>query len=150
MQMFKNMFAPKIETVGTVSDFLQRKTAEEVTVQSLPARLYQAESLQYLPIAGLLGGIVNYAQPASAEGMVAQHVANKIIVAFDPIVQMIQGLAYPVGLTMMCAGFLIIMTGNRHKGINMIKWAAIGFVGMQFAPAIMAILVEVGQAMMAK
>lgn len=150
--MFKNMFEPKVETVGTVSDFLQRKTAEEVTAQYSPVKsfLQEHEAFHYLPIAGLLGGIVNYAQPASAEGMVAQHVANKIIVAFDPIVQMIQGLAYPVGLTMMCAGFLIIMTGNRHKGIHMIKWAAIGFVGMQFAPAIMSILVEVGRAMMAK
>jgi hypothetical protein len=48
---------------------------------------------------------------------------------------------------MICAGFLVIMTGNRQKGLNMIKWAAIGYIGMQFAPAIMTILVEVGKAM---
>lgn len=148
--MFKNMFTPKVETVGTVSDFLQGKTMKEVNESSTLEKSSMQNLVTYTPTAVLFGGLMNMVTPASAEGMMAKHVANKIIVAFDPIVQMIQGLAYPVGLTMMCAGFLIIMTGNRHKGIAMIKWAAIGFVGMQFAPAIMAILVEVGQAMMAK
>jgi hypothetical protein len=74
-------------------------------------------------------------------------ITAKIISAFNPIIQLIQGLSYPVGFIMLTAGFLVMMTGNRQKGLNMIKWAAIGYVGMQFAPAIMAILVEVGKAL---
>ncbi len=135
--MFKNLFTPKIETVGTVSDFLQGKTAKEVITPSIAAISLTTGLLSYTPMVG-------------AEGLVKQHVAEKIIVAFDPVVQLIQGLAYPVGMTMICAGFLIMITGNRHKGLSMIKWAAIGFIGMQFAPAIMMILGEVGRAMMAK
>src|SRR5690348_13175134 len=80
-------------------------------------------------------------------GFVGDYVGDKIIGAFDPIIQLMQGLAYPIGFLTLSGGFILIMLGQKHKGIHMIKWACIGYVGLQFAPAIMKILVEVGKAM---
>lgn len=124
-------FTPKVETVGSISDFLNTSRQKGVSTP--------AESM-FLPVTLSTAALSAYASTAEAAG-----IQEKIIHAFDPLVELIQALAYPFGFTMICAGFLVVMTGNRHKGLNLIKWAAIGFVGMQFAPGIMDILVEVGK-----
>ncbi|MCL6586961.1 MAG: hypothetical protein K6T72_10700 [Anoxybacillus sp.] len=122
-------FTPRIETVGSVRDFLAESRKKEVNGES-----------KFLPVMLSTAALSAYASTASAAS-----IQDKIIHAFDPLIELVQALAYPVGFTMICAGFLVIMTGNRHKGLHIIKWAAIGFIGMQFAPGIMSILLEVGK-----
>ena len=122
-------FTPRIETVGSVRDFLAESRKKGVNGES-----------KFLPVTLSTAALSAYASTASAAS-----IQDKIVHAFDPLIQLIQAIAYPVGFTMICAGFLVIMTGNRHKGLHIIKWAAIGFIGMQFAPGIMSILVEVGK-----
>jgi hypothetical protein len=124
------LFTPKIQTVGSIKDFLAPS----------PKLVGEAMTIGALTGMGIL--LVSKADTVLAVG-----IADKIIQACQPIIQLIQGISYPVGFIMITAGFLIMMTGNRQKGLNMIKWAAIGYIGMQFAPAIMAILVEVAKAM---
>lgn len=80
----------------------------------------------------------------------AAGIADRIIVAFQPIIELAQGMAYPVTFLMLTGGFLLIMIGQRYKGLAMMKWAAIGYIGIQFAPVIMQILVSVGKAMAVK
>lgn len=124
------IFTPKVQTVGSIKDFLgesPRLTGEAMTVGAL--------------------GAMGIAILSRADLVSASSITDKIIKAVDPIVQLIQGISYPVGFIMIAAGFLVIMTGNRQKGLNMIKWAAIGYIGMQFVPVIMALLVEVAKAM---
>jgi hypothetical protein len=134
------MFTKKVETVGSLKDFLAPIPAEKIKIISKSALL-----------TGITVGIINQIQPFTSPVMaipgMKAGIAERIISACDPIIQLIQGVSYPVGFIMICAGFLVIMTGNRQKGLNIIKWAAIGYIGMQFAPAIMTILVEVGKAM---
>ncbi|WP_338461511.1 hypothetical protein V5G20_17655 [Brevibacillus borstelensis] len=77
-------------------------------------------------------------------------IAERIVRAFDPIIDLTQGLAYPISFLMITGGFLLIMVGQRSKGLAMMKWAAVGYIGIQFAPAIMQILVSVGKAMVAR
>lgn len=124
-------FSERVRTVGSVRDFLAESPGK-IAGQSMTV--------------GALGGMVT-ATLTKTDHVYASGVADKIIHAFDPIVQLLQGMSYPVCFIMISAGFLVIMTGNRSKGLNLIKWAAIGYVGMQLAPAIMTILVEVGKAM---
>lgn len=124
------IFTPKVQTVGSIKDFLgesPKLTGEAMTVGAL--------------------GAMGIAILSRADLAFASSITDKIIRAVDPIVQLIQGISYPVGFIMIAAGFLVIMTGNRQKGLNMIKWAAIGYIGMQFVPVIMALLVEVAKAM---
>jgi hypothetical protein len=126
------LFTPRVQTVGSISDFLNTNRSKEVSTLT--------ES-KFLPVMLSTAALSAYSSTASAAG-----IGDKIIHAFDPLIEIIQALAYPVGFTMICAGFLVIMTGNRHKGLHIIKWAAIGYIGMMFAPGIMAILQEVGKA----
>jgi hypothetical protein len=133
-------FTEKVQTVGGIKDFLKISPSKKKILSGALTGLTVgaiATTLQPSP----------QAVPAMAMPIMGLGVTSKIIHAFDPVVQILQGLSYPVCFIMLTAGFLVIMTGNRSKGLNMIKWAAIGFIGMQFAPAIMAILVEVGKAM---
>jgi hypothetical protein len=123
-------FTPKVQCVGSIKDFLAPS----------PGLVGEAMTVGALTGMGIL--LVSKADTVLAAG-----IADKIIQACQPIIQLIQGISYPVGFIMITAGFLVMMTGNRQKGLNMIKWAAIGYIGMQFAPAIMAILVEVAKAM---
>lgn len=122
-------FTPRIETVGSVRDFLAENRKKEVSGEN-----------KFLRVTSLTAALSAYASTASAAS-----IQEKIVHAFDPLIELVQALAYPVGFTMICAGFLVVMTGNRHKGLHIIKWAAIGFIGMQFAPGIMSILLEVGK-----
>jgi hypothetical protein len=73
-----------------------------------------------------------------------------IIKAFDPIIELFQGVAFPLCFLAISIGCLMLMLGHRAKGLDMIKWAAIGYLFMQFIPAIMRILVDVGAAMRAQ
>jgi hypothetical protein len=134
---------PKVESVGGIKDFLGSRNKKR-TIGTI--------------IAGLgVGSIASFTQPVPGPEVVSVavmpvpvlglSVTDKIIKAFDPLVQLIQGVSYPVAFIIITSGFLVMMTGNRQKGISMIKWAVIGYIGMQFAPALMSILVEVGRAM---
>jgi hypothetical protein len=139
------LFTQKVETVGGIKDFLGESPAKRKVAGTLLAGLGVGALATLIPTTTqtTLQAIPAMAMPVLGSiGM-----TQRIIQACDPIIQLIQGVSYPVGFIMICAGFLVIMTGNRQKGLNIIKWAAIGYIGMQFAPAIMMILVEVGKAM---
>lgn len=146
----RSLFTPKVKTVGTISDFLDEsptKVSAKWSIIGIASGVMGVSGM-VLPPSMPIGG---YATPAIAMptyspvfGSVG--IGDTIIRACQPIIELIQGISYPVGFIMICAGFLVIMTGNKQKGLSMIKWAALGYIGMQFAPAIMAIIVDVGRA----
>lgn len=72
---------------------------------------------------------------------------DRIIHAFDPLINVIQAISYPVCFISMAGGMLLITVGQRHRGISMIKWSAIGYIGMQMVPGIMQIVGDVGRSM---
>lgn len=128
-------FQPKVQTVGSIHDFLAPS----------PVVIEKTGLQEILAMTSVSGMLVSVIFSASSAGAVSP-ITTKIISAFTPIVDIIQGLAYPVGFIMITAGALVVMTGNRQKGMQMIKWAAIGYLLMMFCPGIMQILVEVGKA----
>ena len=72
---------------------------------------------------------------------------DAIIKAFDPLIDLTMAVGYPLCYLGLISGFLFITIGQRHRGLEMIKWAAVGYIGIQFAPGIMRILAQVGTAM---
>ena len=74
-------------------------------------------------------------------------VMNRIVRAFDPIIQLMQGIAYPLAYIAISTGICLIIVGQKRGGMSMIKWAAVGYLLMQWLPSIMQILADVGQAM---
>ncbi|SFC51748.1 hypothetical protein [Bacillus sp. UNCCL81] len=118
------------------------------------------ENKSFLPT--LLGGsalggglsfVINKVASAASDNIIIKDVipastaiGDRVAHAFDPLFQAISGFAYPACFFTISAGCVLIMIGQKHKGLNMIKWAIVGFIGLQFAPGLMSIVMEVGKA----
>jgi hypothetical protein len=84
------------------------------------------------------------AKPA-ADGEVAGVITEKTVSAFDPIVDLIQGLSYPIGLIVMVCGGIVWMIGNKEKGLGLITNGGMGYIIVQMVPLGMKLLVEVAK-----
>ena len=71
--------------------------------------------------------------------------ALKIMSAFQPIIDLVQGLAYPLSYITLATGICLIIIGQKSQGIRLMKWAGIGYLFMQWLPGLMRILYEVGK-----
>lgn len=69
-----------------------------------------------------------------------------VLHAFDPLIDLIQSLSYPIAGVMIAGGCLFIMVGNREKGMQMLQNAAIGYILVQLSPMLLKLLVGVGDA----
>lgn len=76
----------------------------------------------------------------------AADMTARINKATAPIMELAQAASYPVAYVMISCGFILIMVGKREAGFQLIRNGAIGFLGLQFVPIVMGILVEVAQA----
>lgn len=74
-------------------------------------------------------------------------VFDKILKAFDPLIQLIQGIAYPLAYCAIGLGVILMILDQRHRGMQLIRSAVIGYLLMQWLPAIMVLLRDIGQAM---
>lgn len=72
---------------------------------------------------------------------------DKVSKAFDPIIQLLQAVSYPLAFVCIALAILLIMIGQKRKGLEIVKWAAIGYLLMQLLPSLMSILHSVGGAM---
>lgn len=62
-----------------------------------------------------------------------------------PIIRLLQDLAAPVAMVCMILGFIQIITGDQRQGLQRIKWATVGYVGIQWVPWLMSVVREVGR-----
>lgn len=74
------------------------------------------------------------------------NIGVKIARAFQPLIEVLQGVSVPL-VTMVEMGGAITMSFNKRKGVKIMKDGAIAFLVVQFVPALVNILVEVGKAM---
>jgi hypothetical protein len=86
--------------------------------------------------------IVTDAVPAMA--VMSEAFKGKVLHAFDPLINLIQSLSYPIAGVMIAGGCLFIMVGNREKGMQMLQNAAIGYILVQLSPMILELLVGIG------
>lgn len=71
-------------------------------------------------------------------------VITKIRTITNPVIELLAALGYPVTNGMLIAGFLMIITGRKSKGLEVIKWACFGYIGLQFAPFLLGLLEVIG------
>ncbi|MGL4308764.1 MAG: hypothetical protein ACRCUM_04210 [Mycoplasmoidaceae bacterium] len=72
------------------------------------------------------------------------HVSERIRVITSPIVELLAGLGYPITYGMLIVGALMIITGRKSKGLEVIKWACMGYIGLQFVPFLLGLLEMIG------
>lgn len=141
----------KIKSVGTVKEFMQAgRKVEEVK----PLKVYSKQEaintgLFGGALAGWLGtGSAVFASDGGGATMVLEATAQnasvyeRMIHAFDPLIDLIQALAYPVAMIVVLGGALFIMIGNKEKGFAMMQGAGLGYVLVQLMPMVLNILVE--------
>lgn len=130
------VFMKKMETIP-FNEFMQGDWKEK-------ARARKKEQMNLavtkMSMAGVVVTAFGSGTPAHASMM-----GDIIMKACDPIIDLLQGISYPVAFIMMTGGFLLIMTGQTGRGMHMIKWACLGYLGLQFAPALMKIVITIGQ-----
>ena len=72
-------------------------------------------------------------------------VSEKIRKSTSPIIELLASLGYPVTYSMLIVGAIMIITGKKSKGLEIIKWACIGYIGLQFVPFLLGLLESIGQ-----
>lgn len=72
--------------------------------------------------------------------------SDKIISALNPLIDLVQGIGYPLAVLSMTGGAITMMF-NKRLGVKIIKDTAIAFLVLQFVPGLMKILLEVGRAL---
>lgn len=71
-------------------------------------------------------------------------VSNKLKVILNPVIELLAGIGYPITYAMLITGFIMIIMGKKSKGLDVIKWACIGYIGLQFVPFLLGILELIG------
>lgn len=94
----------------------------------------QAPTLSLVPLA------VAPLIPATA--FAQETVKAKMMTAFNPLIDLIQGLAYPVAMVVVLGGAIFIMIGNSDKGFGMMQKAGLGYLLVMIAPMILDVLVD--------
>lgn len=71
-------------------------------------------------------------------------VSQKIRTITNPVIELLAGLGYPITYGMLICGGLMVITGKKSKGLDIIKWACMGYIGLQFVPFLLGLLEMIG------
>lgn len=153
----------KVQTVGSISDFMEMKVDREVrrelkkfnkksAAHHVKASLVTlATGATAISITGKVFASHVYASGGEAIPVFAGteyikgEAKQKIVEAFMPLVDMIQALSYPIALVMLTGGALFYMINQKDKGLGLIQNASIGYILVQLMPLLMNLLVGVGE-----
>jgi hypothetical protein len=129
-------FMKKMETIP-FNEFVQGDWKEKKAIRK---KEQMNLAITKMSMAGVVTTAIGGGSSAHASSM-----GDIIVKACDPIIELLQGVSYPVAFIMVTGGFLLIMTGQTSRGMHFIKWACLGYLGLQFAPALMKIVITIGQ-----
>ncbi|MEH7374921.1 hypothetical protein [Neobacillus drentensis] len=137
------MFRRK-EEVYSIKEFMARK--EEVVELTEQEKKVFFESGILIPLAvapflKVKAALATTAVPVTAAAA-SGAMYDKMLHAFDPLIILVQALAYPVAMVVVLGGALFIMIGNKEKGFSMMQGAGLGYVLVQMTPLVLNILVE--------
>lgn len=132
----------KIKTVGTIGEFMQSKREQEA--RQFTSKLSKIVGTT-LPLT-LLPTIPAFAQEVGVQqaGVIGDKTRELIVHSFDPLIDLVQALSYPIAGVMLAGGCLFIMCGFKERGMDMLKNAAIGYILVQLSPLFLKLLVQVG------
>jgi hypothetical protein len=80
-------------------------------------------------------------------GAIPEAAKQKIIHAFDPLIDLMVSLSLPIAGVMITGGALMIMIGMKDRGYSLILSASLGYVLVQMSPFFIDLLAGVGGAL---
>jgi len=69
----------------------------------------------------------------------------KIRQSLNPVIGLLADLGYPFTYTMLIVAGIMVITGKKSKGLEIMKWAVIGYIGLQFVPFALGLLEQIGK-----
>ncbi|MCI3925160.1 hypothetical protein MO973_33615 [Paenibacillus sp. TRM 82003] len=114
--------------------------AAGLTLSSMMPKLASAAPISRPPVMSNVVEAGTEAVPVIAEGL-----KSTVLHAFDPLIDLIMTLSYPVAGVMIAGGCLFIMVGQRERGMGMLQNAAIGYILVQLSPMLLKLLVGIGE-----
>lgn len=128
--------ALKVHFVEELPPQIKRRFAD------LTSRTMDVVGLSLIPLFLANTGSAFAATSAAAAATVSTK--EKILHAFDPLIDLAISLSYPIAGVMIAGGCLFIMIGMRERGMDMLKNAALGYILVQLSPTLLRLLVGVG------
>ena len=96
-----------------------------------PPRLSQRAKAASVALGGALGALAPQVALASPTHPVSlDH-------AFDPVITMIEQMAFPVASIVLAWACLEAMIGRPAQAVSRAKWAVIGYLAIRYAPGIL-------------
>lgn len=140
----KHKVIKREQKITPISDqFIQPKsTIVSKSVSKTKTKVSKFPKLSLIPLttAPLLSATVVGAE--SIESLPSQGVRDKMMDAFDPLIELIQGMAYPVAMVVVLGGAIFVMIGNSDKGFGMMQKAGLGYLLVMIAPMVLDVLVD--------
>ncbi|MCO0597351.1 hypothetical protein NGI46_07710 [Peribacillus butanolivorans] len=146
------MLFSRKEEVFTIKEFMARKHRNVVASDTFEFKEEVRESIGVLGALSMIPLAIKpilAATPAIAAGAVpvtavaaSSAMYDKMLHAFDPLITLVQALAYPVAMIVVLGGALMIMIGDKPKGFSMMSSAGLGYVLVQLTPLVLNILVD--------
>ncbi|MEK4970732.1 hypothetical protein MKX29_24310 [Cytobacillus sp. FSL R7-0696] len=131
----------KVETMS-ISEFMSRDYKKEEKRVNWKT-VAKVTTIAGVAVISLGFGDVSFAAAGAINGAVTAKVVN----AFDPIVELVKAISYPIALIMMLGGGIFVMIGNSDKGLSLIQKAGLGYVLVQMLPILMDLLVEIAKSL---
>lgn len=72
---------------------------------------------------------------------------DRIITLFGPVVDLALGLAYPLAFVMLSIASVLMMCGQSARALQIGRGAALGYLVLQLLPALLALVRELGRAL---
>ncbi|MGE7880177.1 hypothetical protein [Peribacillus muralis] len=155
------LFAQKIQTVGTISEFVSGSYKEKVKVPKLSGSTL--EKMVWVPVAGLTvsaavkikaavaatgAAVVTSAPPIDAvpAGAISGAITSQVIHAFDPLVELMVSLSLPIASVILTGAALMVMINQKEKGYSLMMQASVGYVLVQMIPLFIKLLAGIGAA----
>jgi hypothetical protein len=159
-------FNKKIQTVGTISEFVSGSYKEKKELPKLNGS--KLEKMVWVPIAGITAGAaikVKTALAATAAGAavvangmpiggveavpvgaISGAITSQVIHAFDPLVNLMVSLSLPIASVILTGAALMVMINQKERGYAMMMQASIGYVIVQMVPLFIKLLAGIGAA----
>ncbi|WP_108669566.1 hypothetical protein [Peribacillus acanthi] len=151
------MFRRK-EEKWSVKEFMNRHNQVEVIDSLSPYEVHTAKKaktatvsfgLSLLPLA--FAPLMQSTPAMAAESLPVlaptDAMYDKMLHAFDPLIMLVQSLAYPVAMVVVLGGAIMVMINQSEKGFSMMQKAGLGYVLVQMTPLVLNILVDAMKAM---
>jgi hypothetical protein len=135
-------FAIRRTEAMSIGEFMGK--TREVSVA--PINVHHSKLKTSAIVTGVSVLLTNRAVFASGEALPAmssQDVSKEIITAFNPIIDLAQGISYPIAFLAITVACIMYMVNQKEKAISLIQNASLGYIFVHLAPMFMKVLSKV-------